>query len=111
MISNFKLFPNVNISQNFVQNVQKQKNTFVLSWFWIRNFFELKLWITNFFELKLWITNFFELKLWFRNLFDLSLWIMALFDLSLWIVALFELALKHEIIGSDKKFDLSGTSD
>ena len=32
MISNFKLFPNVNISQNFVQNVQKQKNTFVLSW-------------------------------------------------------------------------------
>ena len=31
MISNFKLFPNVNISQNFVQNVQKQKNTFVLS--------------------------------------------------------------------------------
>ena len=31
MISNFKLLPNVNISQNFVQNVQKQKNTFVLS--------------------------------------------------------------------------------
>ena len=32
MISNFKLFPNINISQNFVQNVQKQKkNTFVLS--------------------------------------------------------------------------------
>ena len=31
MISNFKLFPNFNISQNFVQNVQKQKNTFVLS--------------------------------------------------------------------------------
>ena len=29
MISNFKLFPNFNISQNFVQNVQKQKNTFV----------------------------------------------------------------------------------
>ena len=25
MISNFKLFPNFNISQNFVQNVQKQK--------------------------------------------------------------------------------------
>ena len=25
MISNFKLFPNVNISQNFVQNVPKQK--------------------------------------------------------------------------------------
>ena len=32
MISNFKLFPNFNISQNFVQNVQKQKNAFVLSW-------------------------------------------------------------------------------
>ena len=32
MISTFKLFPNFNISQNFVQNVQKQKNTFVLSW-------------------------------------------------------------------------------
>ena len=32
MISNFKLIPNFNISQNFVQNVQKQKNTFVLSW-------------------------------------------------------------------------------
>ena len=31
MISNFKLIPNFNISQNFVQNVQKQKNTFVLS--------------------------------------------------------------------------------
>ena len=31
MISNFKVFPNFNISQNFVQNVQKQKNTFVLS--------------------------------------------------------------------------------
>ena len=31
MISKFKLFPNFNISQNFVQNVQKQKNTFVLS--------------------------------------------------------------------------------
>ena len=31
MISNFKLFPNFNISQNFVQNVQKQKNTFVVS--------------------------------------------------------------------------------
>ena len=31
MISNYKLFPNGNISQNFVQNVQKQKNTFVLS--------------------------------------------------------------------------------
>ena len=28
MISNFKLFPNVNISQNFVQNVQKQKKHF-----------------------------------------------------------------------------------
>ena len=43
MISNFKLFPNVNISQNFVQNVQKQKNTFVLSCFlyfchWLQNF-------------------------------------------------------------------------
>ena len=25
MISNFKLFPYLNISQNFVQNVQKQK--------------------------------------------------------------------------------------
>ena len=32
MISNFKLFPNFNISQNFVENAQKQKNTFVLSW-------------------------------------------------------------------------------
>ena len=32
MIFNFKLFPYFNISQNFVQNVQKQKNTFVLSW-------------------------------------------------------------------------------
>ena len=32
MISNFKLFPNFNISQKFVQNVQKQKNTFILSW-------------------------------------------------------------------------------
>ena len=32
MVSNFKLIPNLNISQNFVQNVQKQKNTFVLSW-------------------------------------------------------------------------------
>ena len=31
MISNFKLFPNFNISQNFYQNVQKQKNTAVLS--------------------------------------------------------------------------------
>ena len=31
MISNFKLFPNFYISQNFVQNVRKQKNTFVLS--------------------------------------------------------------------------------
>ena len=31
MISKFKLIPNFNISQNFVQNVQKQKNTFVLS--------------------------------------------------------------------------------
>ena len=31
MISNFKLFPNFNISQNFVQNVQKQKKTNVLS--------------------------------------------------------------------------------
>ena len=31
MTSNFKLFPNFNISQNFIQNVQKQKNTFVLS--------------------------------------------------------------------------------
>ena len=38
---------------------------------------------------------------------------MALFDLTLWIVTSFELSLKHEIIdlGSDKKFDLSGTSD
>ena len=32
MISNFKLFAYFNISQNFVQNVQKQKNTSVLSW-------------------------------------------------------------------------------
>ena len=32
IISNFKLFQYFNISQNFVQNVQKQKNTFVLSW-------------------------------------------------------------------------------
>ena len=31
MISNFKLFPYFNISQNFVQNVQKQKKTSVLS--------------------------------------------------------------------------------
>ena len=28
MISNFKLFPYFNISQNFVQNVQKQKKNF-----------------------------------------------------------------------------------
>ena len=31
MISNFKLFPYFNISQNFVQNVQKQKKNYVLS--------------------------------------------------------------------------------
>ena len=41
MISNFKLFPNFNISQNFVQNVQKQKNTFVVSC--ISNCFKLYL--------------------------------------------------------------------
>ena len=32
MISNFKLFPYFNISQDCVQNVQKQKKTSVLSW-------------------------------------------------------------------------------
>ena len=32
MISNFKLFAYFKISQNFVQNLQKQKKTSVLSW-------------------------------------------------------------------------------
>ena len=36
---------------------------------------------------------------------------MALFDLAVSIVVLFNLSLKLEIIGLDKKFDLSGTSD
>ena len=41
MISNFKLFLYFNISQNFVQNVQKQKKTSVLSC--IQSFIEVLL--------------------------------------------------------------------